>query len=710
MSMETGFTALRSHWRSLVDVAIKAKGQWTRDADECMSYFSGPHNFFNGDPSGVSSGAFMFTGKKGMPHVSIAMSINKLAEGVQLFGPSLYYKNPVCTVQPRKGPEIPLAMFGDQNDPQVQQQVQPILKQISDQSMIDTLRSILLHSYLNYLPEAINLKQNSRAAIDEAIITGGGVLWAKMDHPAGGRKMPILELDSIRHLIIDPDHKSLENARWVGRMFVKPVWEVEAEKGLKPDTLKGNYESHRMSAAVEAVGNEWKKQNGKTSDLLVYWGIWSKMGLGGLLKGINDEAKAVDRFGQYVYVEVCDSYNYFLNAPEEIWDNEEEVRRRVQWETPFWHDVPSTNGWPFEMFAFHRVMGQIWPMSHFRPALGELQFMNWGYSFLISAIQKRCRDFIVVAKSIDEETKAKILEGPDLTMIEFSSQLGMKHEEMVGFLRHPDFQDGIFKVLEKVEYNFDKRTGMMPLMYGEQHTQDRSATETKSKENFTNVRPDDMANCVEDTMTNCFRKLGLMSRWHMSGDDIGAVFGPFIGQLWAKHVATADIEQIIHQLEYRIEAGSAKKPNKSKDQDDANNLMQTMFPMLSKFASDTGKVDQVNALIEFWGNAQDMDVEKMLLPQPDPPQPPTPEPPKTSVTLNGEAITALGIGEAIRATFGLKGPPPETADTQGQDYMHAEAEHEQDMRHTDELHKLKKKHEKEKAAVQKKKALSNGRN
>ena len=619
MSAETAFQALKSVWRRMIDHAIKDKQKFQDEADECMAFFDGPYDFLYGKGN---SDDLLYKGKrKNLPKPSIAVTVNKIAEGVQIFGPTLYSKNPICKVNPRKEPMIPQEAFGNAQDPMVQQQVMGIMQQLGQQERIDIMRAALLSGYLNYLPEAINLKETSRDCIDEAIIKGAGVAWAVMDQLPAGKNMPAIEYDTIDNLFVDPDHESINHARWVARRFCKPVWEVEAERGLPKETLKGNYGSSSAEAADKAIN----RKEGKTNDLLVYWGIWSKMGLGGLLKGVSEDAAEMDRFGRYVYVEVCDGYEYFLNVPEEIWDNDEEIRRRVQWETPFWADTPTSNGWPFELFAFHKVPRKIWPMSHFKAGIGHLQFINWATSFLISGIQKRSRDFIAIAESSGEELKRALQSGDDLEMINMKTSLGESIDKVVNFLKHPEFNKDIMPIVQWQQHEFEKATGLNELMYGLQHKQDRSATESKIKENFINVRPEDMGVKVEETMSGCFRKMAMMSRWHQKGQEIAEVYGQVIGQLWDQYVATADMNELMHGLEYRIEAGSTKKPNRAKDQEDASNLMRDLFPMLSKYAMSTGNVDQANALLEIFGKANDLEVDKLKIPKP-PPQPPPPPP------------------------------------------------------------------------------------
>ena len=51
--------------------------------------------------------------------------------------------------------------------------------------LIDRIRGILLEFYLNYTPTELDLKANSRRAIDEGIIKGMGVLWTELYKPQG---------------------------------------------------------------------------------------------------------------------------------------------------------------------------------------------------------------------------------------------------------------------------------------------------------------------------------------------------------------------------------------------------------------------------------------------------------------------------------------------------------------------------------------------
>ena len=297
--------------------------------------------------------------------------------------------------------------------------------------------------------------------------------------------------------------------------------------------------------------------------------------------------------------------------------------RRAQWETPYWAD----DGWPFERIAFHHVPNQLWPMSHFKPALGELKFINWAFSFLISKVFKTSRDFLVFMAGMDDDTKNKVLNSTkDFEMLEFKLSQGATIKDMVQFLQHPEMNTDLFQVITAVMDLFEKRVGLTELMYGASSHQYRSAAEADVKQSQTSIRPDDMANVVEDAAGRLSQREAFALRWHLKGSDVAAMFGPVFGQLWDQLISSTDPNAITRQLQYRIEQDSARKPNKKKAIDDANQAMQLLFPFYSQMAMATGQVAPFNSLVAAWGKAFDFDTSGLTI-QPPPPPPPMAGPP-----------------------------------------------------------------------------------
>lgn len=638
--MDSPFKKIRAQWLAKMKAAREQKKTFTEDAEESMRFFCGPYDFLYGLKEGVpGSGSFIFSGESGTPRPSIAMTINKVAEAVQIFGPSLYHRNPIRKVSPRVLPMIPMEAMGDVGDPMVQQQFQMLSQQVNQQRGQDRTRAALLQWYQDYTPLATDLKTESRQAIDEAIIKGMGLLWTELwTPPASQVRIACSVYDTVDNLLIDCDMEARKKAKWVARICTIPVWEFESKYGLPPGTVKGSAESFGTREFIDQQGGEgeMKRRQGKTNDLITYYEVYSKMGLGPLMSGLDwdDDSKSMDRFGQYVYLVVCKELDYPANLPPAIWQDDNAMAQAVQWSAPYWMD----DAWPYAELVFHDVPKQTWPMNHFKPAMGELKFLNWAYSFLASRMKKASRDIIVAAKSMGDEMKRVILSGEDMELVQLEKNHGTI-KEIVEVLSFPPVNGDMFKVIELVTHLFEQRTGLSELMYGETSHAYRSAAEADAKQSQLKIRPDDMANKVEDWMTQAARQEALAARWHLEPErDILPIMGQIGAMWWGQFITPTDPAEIMHQLEYRIEAGSAKKPNLEKQAADADAAMQQLFQPMFQIAMEHGEVGPCNALITVWAESHQWDASKFLIPQPPPPPPPPPDQPKISVALSFDTL------------------------------------------------------------------------
>lgn len=617
-----------AQWMEKIRLALKyKKALFGDDADECMAFFNGPYDFMYNKKYTGNSGGFQVGDKEDdIPPPAFRMTVNKATEVVQLFGPILYHRNPNRQVNPRELPQLPAEIFGNMADPNSQMMMQQAGMANAQMKTADYARAALLQFYLNYTPVELDLKTHSRRAIDEALIKGMGCLWTEVYQPKGAQfKLVGSFYDTVDNLVIDPDVECLDDAQWVARKCTHPVWQVEQEYGLEPGSLKGNMESvNRQSEVNVNPDGDFDRKKGTTNDLMVYWKIWSKMGVGERLQGAPQELKQVlQQFGDYCFLVVAEHTPYPLNLPPAAINNAdpnaaEQVLQKLDWPIPFWLD----DAWPFTPIQFHEVPRQSWPMSHLKPAMGELKFLNWAYSYMASKIRITSRDFLAVKKALGEEVKDIILHGNDLTLIELEHQHG-SITECVQFLAHPQINGDIWKVIQAIEENFEKRTGLSELMYGQTQTQDRSAEDSANKNRAMQVRPDDMSQKIEDAMSAIARKEALAIRWFLKGQDVQEIMGPVCAHFWDQFVTESDPYAIVRQLEYRIEAGSIRKPNRDRDTQNMSQAMQSIFQPLYQYAQASGDVGPVNALISNWARTLDMDPTPYLL---KPPQPPAPVP------------------------------------------------------------------------------------
>jgi hypothetical protein len=645
--MADGMRPITGTWMKKLHLAWESKKtEFQDDADECMRFFDGPYDWlYSGWKRPGTSGFSWDMGEDALPGPSTRITINKVAELVQLFGPALYHRNPIRKVTPRKVvPPVP-EMFGlppdpsmvDMNtiDPNAVMAFQQAINASESSLKIDKMRAELLEKYLNYTPTAMDLKTHSRWAIDEALIKGFGVLLTQSYRPPGStQSFSSTSYESVDNLYLDPDAERWSDIKWMAIKCVHPVWQVERDYGHAPGSLQGvaGMESFSQISEVETdPTGDYRRKQGMTSDLIVYYKIWSKMGMGGRLSGIDqNQASKFDAFGDYVYLVLADGYPYPLNLPKPIADamlgEDQDLAMQAQqiamqslsWPTPFWAD----NTWPVTPIVFHWRPKKLWPMSHMKPGLGELKFLNWAWAFLAGKVKTASRDFVAIAKSAGEELKERIKHGPDYSIIEVES-IHQSIDNVVKFMQHPGFNPELYKVIEGVTFNFERRVGLTELMYGLSSRQMRSAQEASIKSDAVSVRPDDMANLVEDAMTDVARKEALTARWHLKGPDVSRVLGDSGAQMWEQLVVSSDPGAILYQLEYRIEAGSARKPNRSTEAENMRDAVQNLFQPLFSYAQATGNVKPINSLIEDWAKSIDLDPNKYLLePPPPPPMPP----------------------------------------------------------------------------------------
>lgn len=619
-------------WLDKITLSAKHKReQFGDDADECLKFYQGPYRWLYERRKGGKETAFDYDAENDddIPPPTFQLSINKAAEVVHLFGPAMYQRNPTRRVLPRKSFQPPLEYFGSAADPATQQQFMGWMQIIAQEQGRDLCVSKLFETILNYTPIETNLRDESRLVVDEALIKGMGVWWTEMCEMPSGMRTVGSFFDTVDNLFLDPDATRWEDCAWYVRRCIHPVWEVEREYKLAPGTLKGNLESgSKIAEMSDSVIEGYKRAQGNTNDLLIYYKVYSKMGMGGRLKEVMDGnpewRETIDSItGDYCFLAVADGVEFPLNMPPESLSDPESLQQAVQWPIPYWLDK---GGMPFTPLAFHRVPGKLWPVSHLSPALGELKFINWVYSFLTGKIRTACRDFIVMMKSAAADVKKAIQHGADFSIIEVND-METDVDKIVKFIQHPTFNQEIYKVLEHMMELFDKRTGLTDLMYGQTQTQLRSAQEAQVKQSNASIRPDDMSQQVEDASSELARREMAAARWLLNDQDVKPALGTVGAFLWMQEVMSqTSPADLFHQFECRVEAGSTKRPNREANTQALDTAMQNISQMLYGYAQQTGDVKPINALMGDWANGHGLDGEKYLMQPPPPPMPAAPAP------------------------------------------------------------------------------------
>jgi len=494
----------------------------------------------------------------------------------------------------------------------------------------------LIEAYLNFTPDHLDLKRQSRKMVDEALMKGMGTLWTELitlDAPGEPVRVVGSFYDTVDNLLIDPDFDNMDDMQWCARRCIRPLEEVASQFQIP----EGDLEKHLDGNADIKADNEPrtnKRKPGQTQRLVTYYKVWSKCGLGDRFKDAPKESKGIfDAVGKYTYLVICEGVEYPLNLPPSVMDEEVDPQTglpqsllvRTAWPVPYYVEP---NGWPFTPLAFHPKPGYAWPVSHIKPGIGELRMLNWGMSFLASRIATSCETILAVQKAADQELKDQLLAPSEggFKVVELAELLGRRIEDVISVFRMPEVTKDLWDILTAVAEQFATRTGLTELVQGYTRAMFRSAAEATIKQENVSIRPDNMANELENAMSTLSRREALAARWLLETGDVASILGPMGAIAWEKHVAKRDLASLSRDFLFRVEAGSARKPNKASRVEQMTLAVQTLAPILAPLAS-SGLVQPFNSLISDWASSLDINAAPYLIPPPPAAPPGLPPPP-----------------------------------------------------------------------------------
>ena len=243
-------------------------------------------------------------------------------------------------------------------------------------------------------------------------------------------------------------------------------------------------------------------------------------------------------------------------------------------------------------------------------------------SFLASRIATSCETVIAVQKAADQELKEQLLAPSEggFKVVELAELLGRRIEDVISVFRMPEVTRDLWDILTATAQQFADRTGLNELVMGYTRSMFRSAAEANIKAENVSVRPDSMANELEDSMSTLARREALAARWLLEPRDVAPVLGPMGAIAWEKHVAKRDVTNLTRDFLFRVEAGSARKPNKASKVEQMTLAVQTLGPILAPLAT-SGMIAPFNALMSDWATSLDIDASPYLIPPPAPPPP-----------------------------------------------------------------------------------------
>jgi hypothetical protein len=644
-------------WTGKIDRARHFKKPWQEVADECMAFFSESAGFL-WDPK---NRAKFFNANEGAVDPTFKVTVAKAFELVALFGPSLYWRNPKRTATAREFVQVPpefLAQMMGVNNPQALMQsaqagdqaatqqlmaVQQQMQKDQQEGLARQVRAELMRQYLNYTPGPLGLATHSEDAITEALVKGRGCLWTEPYRPPGSDKPMVGSFwYSSDYLFIDPDADSLDEAWWIARECWEPAWKVEQDRGYPEGFLSraGTLESaNAQGHSVSDSDASAKRSKGESLDLIQYWKVWSRTGIGTRLKPTRPSdpdqypihpreadpvSQALERtVGNYCYIEVTKNIQFPLNMPSRRFKeaSTDDIRRAFRWPVPYWRK----GQWPVAVLDFYRKPKSPWPVGPMVPGLGELKAINIIISHLVNRIWMSSRDFIAILASAKEELEKKIREGKDLTILFLDDQTYKNISEVIQFLQQPQVNKDVWTILGQLFELFDRRVGLTELLYGLSgrigQGQIRSATDAQIRQSNVSIRPKYMASKVEEWQSQIADREAFAAKWYVDGRDVADVLGPTGGMVWEQFISKAPVERVVFDIDYRIAAGSAARPNHERDVSNLNEALGFMLPAMVTYGQLTGNFQSIEWIFHQRAKAAEMDASGVRFPPPQPQQP-----------------------------------------------------------------------------------------
>lgn len=626
---------LSKAWVQKFKRAREAKKDFQDIADQCRTFFKGGSDFWKSSSQGGCYGKYMDEGHR----PTIRMTMSKAFELVALFGPMLYHRNPQRFCQPRKSlPVIPGVFPLQQGVPPEQaqqmrmQMAQQAEQQIAEKLEIDKLRAEVTETVLNYMPTEQpggGLYGHSRLAISEALITGRGCLWTELYSPPGSdQTLTGSFFDSVDNLLIDsgatkPD---LSDAFWISKKECRvPSWKVEREYQLRPGSLKGTGESAESMSEMTEHEKSQMRRDGDSNDVVTYYKVWSKTGVGFRFQGRNPEGlqneylKKIDEVvGDHAFLVIVPGIPYPLNMPPERLQtaSTEEIKQAFSWPVEHYKD----SGWPVQLLDLYKDHKSVWPIAPLRPAIGPIVFVNLMMSIMAERGVDGTKDIIGVAKHSFDEVAAALDKSGTRVLIPIDG-VNKSLRDMLEVWKSSPVNFDVWRIIDSVMHEIERITGLTDFLQGMQQTQDRSAAASTGKQQQMQLRPDDMSMQVESWQTRAAAAERHALHRYVRGKDLKHLLGDYGAWLWDTQIVPLPLEVILRETDVTIEAGSVRKPNKAREAENMQNMSQVVLPMFQQYHQATGDPRQLNAWIKRMAKSIDLEGADLEMPPPPPPPP-----------------------------------------------------------------------------------------
>jgi len=606
-------------WRKRITAsqASQARKDFMATGQMCQTFFSGAMGLMWDDK-------FRAAHLGNMPAPKFRLTIAKAFELVAIMGPSVMWDYAGRVIKGRAIPELPRRVFGPVDDESAEQRYQLHVDDRETILALQDTRNMLMESYLNYAQreQPGGLIKESHKAIIDAIVKGRGCLRTDTyTFPGSDRVLTKSEHFQVEDLFVDPGCKdpTLRDCYWIAIRRKSSYWELERKFKLPRNSLKykASGESITSIATNNSAEDEQLRKVGQTNDTIVWYEIWSKEGIGTRTTNVRGTVADVfeELIGDFAYMAICDGVEYPLNLPPHLMRkaSDDDARTALDWPVPYYKD----GRWPISLLDFHMLPGSCWPMAPMAMGLGELVFLNVVISVLCERCAESCRTNGLVADSIGDDIIKALKDSSFSGWTTFPQSMVEHVDKLIHYVQTPEIKTDVFKIIDIISDMFDRRTGLVDLMYGMNPggKVDRSATDSANKQEAVSVRPDWMMRCAESWQTEVADLERIAAGWSVQGSHLVDLLGEDGAQMWDELIANEDPEVYVRQMRATLEANSIKKPNKFRDNANIQQTIGYILPILKEHWNISGDPVPLNNYIKSLADAMEQDADSWLLPE-----------------------------------------------------------------------------------------------
>jgi len=350
-------------------------------------------------------------------------------------------------------------------------------------------------------------------------------------------------------ILVDPDAKSLNDAKWVAHRIYRPARDVRDDKRYLPirSQVKGGNPLEPFDSEVQSMSPD-------TSDPV-------HPGNADILHPSEaDLVRSVQRDQSAGYMKLADGSGGRMAraAIWEIWDKETDHVFTYSAELTDWLRAPVANpfemeGFPFVMLGFNEVPDRFYPKSDFADLEPQQLELNEIRQFSLQWFHRMSKFIIAAPKGVlTEKLKEQITGRNPFIVVDLEAQAT---PDTVQPLNLGTFDPAIYTIEERIRRDLKDQVGLGDEQQGNS-VPGVTATGVAAAEQATGLRVDDKRTFVELFVRDVSRKLLQITRQFFP-PKVAINIGGEAGTKWL--VLAAD--QIRREYDVRIEVGSTTKPN-----------------------------------------------------------------------------------------------------------------------------------------------------